>query len=125
MRGVSLDIYDKVRHEDLLIKFTSHIAEEDLLSLLECYLRGRKQRIVLNIQISDWRKINSLALHGSIFILIHINDLPESITLIRKIFADNISHFSKVIKTINSQNLLEIGPTNGKCNSVLIQRKSK
>ena len=69
MRGVSLDIYEKVRHEDLLIKFKCHIAEEDLLSLLECYLRDRKQRIVLNIQISDCRKINSVVLHGSIFIL--------------------------------------------------------
>ena len=69
MRGVSLDIYEKVRHEDLLIKFKCHIAEEDLLSLLECYLRDRKQRIVLNIQISDWRKMNPVVLHGSIFIL--------------------------------------------------------
>ena len=45
------------------------LAEEDLLSLLEYYLRDRKQRIVLNIQISDWRKISSVVLHGSIFIL--------------------------------------------------------
>ena len=62
---------------------------------------------------------------GQYLFLIHINDLPESIILIRKIFADDTSHFSKVINTIKSQNLLEIGPTNGKCNSVLIQRKSK
>ena len=38
---------------------------------------------------------------GQYLFLIHINDLPESIILIRKIFADNTSHFSKVINTIN------------------------
>ena len=30
-----------------------------LLEWLECYLRDRKQRVVLNDQNSDWRKINS------------------------------------------------------------------
>ena len=82
-----------------------------LLSLLEYYLINREQRVVLNVQTSDWRKINSGVPQGSVlspfFILdIYINDLPDEITSIRKIFADDISLFSKVIDTRNSRNAL-------------------
>ena len=62
MRGVFLDIpkaFDKVWHKGLLYKLKSYGVESELLSLLECYLRDRKQRFVLNGQNSDWRKINS------------------------------------------------------------------
>ena len=62
MRGVFLDIskvFDKVWHKGLLYKIKSYEVEGELLSLLECYLRDRKQRVVLNGQNSDWRKINS------------------------------------------------------------------
>ena len=113
MRGVFLDIskpFDKVWHKGLLYKLTSYGVEGELLSLLECYLRDRKQRVALNGQNRDWRKINSGVPQGSVLgsflFVIYINDLPDGIMSICKIFADDTSLFSKIIDTRNSQNTL-------------------
>ena len=62
VRGVFLDIsksFDKVWHKGVLYKLKCYGGEGKLLSLLKYYLRDRKQRVVLNGQSSDWRKINS------------------------------------------------------------------
>ena len=62
VRGVFLDIskaFDKVWHKGLLFKLKSNVVDSELLSLLECYLSIREQRVVLNGLTSDWRKINS------------------------------------------------------------------
>ena len=69
--------------------------EDDLLSLLECYLRYQKQRVALNGQSSDWRKINTGVPQGRVLgpllFLIYMKDLPEGIISICKIVADNTS----------------------------------
>ena len=91
---------------------------------------------MLNGQISDWRKINSGVpkgtLLGPLLFLIYINELPEGIILKCRIFANDTSLFSKVINTINSENNLNAdsksisnGLTNGKYNSILIQRNKQ
>ena len=70
----------------------------------------RKQRVVLNGQNSDWRKLNSGvpqgSVLGSLLFLIYINDLPDGIMSICKIFAEDTSLFSKILNTKNSQNTL-------------------
>ena len=117
VRDVFSDIskaFDKVWHNGLLCKLKYYRVEGELhlqkLSLLECYLRHRKQRVVLNGQNSDYRKINSGVPQGSVLgpllFLIYINDLPDGIMSICKIFADDTSLFSKIIDTRNSQNTL-------------------
>ena len=113
MRGVFLLIskaFNKVWDKGLLCKLKSYGFEDELLSLLECYLINREQRVVLNDQTSDWAKINSGVPQGSVLslllFLVYINDLPNGITSICKIFADDTSLFSKVIDTRNSQNAL-------------------
>ena len=103
MRGIFLDIskaFDKVWHDGLLFKLKTYGVEGDLLLLLKNYLKNRKQRVVLNCQTSEWRKINSGVPQGSVLgpllFLIYINDLPDGITSICKIFADDTSLFLKV-----------------------------
>ena len=116
MTVVFLDIsktFNKVWHKGLLFKLKSHGSEGESLSLLEYYLRNREQEVVINGQTSDWRKINSCVPQGSVLgpllFLIYINDLPDGITSICKIFADDTSLFLKLIDTCNSENALNSG----------------
>ena len=86
------------------------ISKAPLLSLLKNYLENSQQRVVLNGQTSDWKKINSGVPQGSVLgpllLLIDINDLPDGITSICKIFADDTSLFSKVLDINESANKL-------------------
>ena len=62
MTGVLLDIlkaFDKVCHDGLMFKLKSYGVDSQLLLLLKNYLRNREQRLVLNGQISAWKRIYS------------------------------------------------------------------
>ena len=73
-------------------------------------MRNRELTVVLNGLTCDWKKINSDVPHGSLLgpllFLIYVNDLPEGITSIDKIFADDTSLFPKVSDMRDSQNAL-------------------
>ena len=102
VRGLFLDIskaFDKVWHNGRLFKLKSYDVNDELISLLENYLENREQMIVLDGQTFEWRKINSGVpqglVSGHLLVLIYINDLPDGITSICKIFVDDTSLFSK------------------------------
>ena len=86
--------------------------EGQFLSLLGNYLENREQRVILNEQTSEWKKINSGVPQGSVLgpllFLIYINDLPDGLTSICKIFADDTSLFSKVLDINESAKTLNI-----------------
>ena len=92
--------FDKAWHSRLLFKLEGYGVEGQLLALLKDYLHNRKQRVVLNVQMPYWRKVNSGVSQGSVLgaplFLIFINDLPDGITSICKIVDDDTSLFSKV-----------------------------
>ena len=68
--------------------------------LLDSFLSGRFQRVLLNDQISKWSQIKAGVPQGSILgpllFLVYINDLPEGLTSNVKLFADDILIFSVV-----------------------------
>ena len=116
VRGIFLDIskaFDKVWYEGLLYKLKTYGIEGQLLSLLANYLENCEQRVVLNGQTSAWRKVKSGVPQGSVLgpllFLIYINDHPDGITSICKIFADETSLFTEVLDINESANKLNTG----------------
>ena len=98
VRGVFLDIskaFDKVWHDGIIFKLKASGVEGELLLLLKNYLGNQEQRVTLNDQTSEWRKVMSGIPQGSvlgqILFLIYINDLPDGIDSLCKIFADDTS----------------------------------
>ena len=113
VRSVFLDIskaFDKVWHDGIIYKLTQNGVSENLLNLLEDFLKERKQRVVLNEQVSTWKNINAGVPRGSILgpllFLIYINDSTEGLTTSVTLFADDTSLFSVVHDAQTSANNL-------------------
>ena len=111
VRSVFLDIskaFDKVWHDGIIYKLTQNGISGNLLNLLEDFSNERKQRVVLNGQVSTWKIINAGVPQGSILgpllFLIFINDLTEGLTTNVKLFAGDTSLFSVVHDTQTSAN---------------------
>ena len=103
VRAVFLDIskaFDKVWHEGLIFKVERSGIQGQLINLLKDYLVGRKQRVVLNGQESEWEQMMSGVPEGSVLglliFLIYINDLTDNISSSIKLFADDSFIFSRV-----------------------------
>ena len=83
-----------------LFKLESFGIRGKLLNLLEDYLSNRFQRLVLNGQESSWLPVKAGVPQGSILgpllFLIYINDLPDGLNSIAKLFVDDTSLFSTV-----------------------------
>ena len=99
--GNFLDIskaFDKIWHEALLNKLESLGISGNLLNLFCSFLNDRQQRVVLNGQLSNWTPILAVVLQGSILgpllFLIYVNDLPDNLNSLIKLFADETSLFS-------------------------------
>ena len=119
-RSVFLDMskaFDKVWHEGLLFKLTSYGVQGNLLNLLTNYIHGRKQRVTMNGQESNWKDIQSGVPQGSVLgpllFLLYVNDLPDNLQCNPKLFDDDVSlneHVSDIeVSTARlSQDLLNI-----------------
>ena len=110
---IFLDIskaFDKVWHQGPLFKLKSYGVEGILYCILENHLENRKQRVILHGQCSSWKNVVSGVSQGSLLgpllFLVNINDLPNGLVSIYKIFADDTSIFSKVFDKNSSQNIL-------------------
>ena len=69
--------------------------------MIKYYLTERFQRVLLNVQCSNWQPVFAVVPQGSIlgpllFFLIYINYLPDGLKSIAKLFADDTSLFSVV-----------------------------
>ena len=71
-------------------------------------MTNRQQRVLINRQTSKWTNILARvpqgSVLGSLLFLIYINDLPDSLKSICKIFADDTSLHSK-INDIDTSNI--------------------
>ena len=103
VRGVFLDIskaFDKVWHEGLIFRLKQDGVSGNLINLLCDFLKNRKQRVLLNGQVSGWSDVKAGVPQGSILrpllFLIYINDLSEGLSSNAKLFADDTSLLSVI-----------------------------
>ena len=103
MRGVILDIskaFDKVWHKGIIFKLKQNGISGKLLSVLSDFLKDRKQRVILNGQVSSWTDVNAgvpqESILGPLLFLIYINDLADGFSSDEKLFTDDTSLFSVV-----------------------------
>ena len=102
--------FDKVRHKSLIIKLKAYGYDIKIINWIEDFLRHRKQRVVLGEHYSDWKEVTSGVPQGSVvgplLFVIFINDMPDVVNHILKLFADD-SKLIGIIKDLNDQILLQ------------------
>ena len=111
VRGIFCDIskaFDKVWHDGIIFKFEQNGISGKLHNLLHDLLVNRKQRAVLNGQVSLWSNVEACVPQGLIMcpllFLIYINDLPKGLSSNAKLFADDTSLFSVIHDSSTSRN---------------------
>ena len=106
----SLIKFDKVWHKGIIFKLKQNGISGKLLSVLSDFLKDRKQRVILNWQVSSWTDVNAGVPQGSILgpllFLIYINDLADGLSPNVKLFADDKSLFSVIHDAGTSANEL-------------------
>ena len=103
VRSCFLDIskaFDKVWLEGLIYKMETMGFTDSILRLFQKFLSNKYQRVTINGQTSDWLPILAgvpqESILGPLLFLIYINDLPDGLKSLAKLFADDISLFFKV-----------------------------
>ncbi len=92
--------FDTVPHQRLLKKLKGYGIEGNIYSWIEDFLKDRKQKVVVNGEESDWTDIQSGIPQGSVLgpvlFLIYVNDLPDVVECMIKMFADDTKLYGQV-----------------------------
>ena len=105
--------FDKVPHQRLLLKLKAHGIGNDVINWIEKWLTHRRQRVIVDGEISNWKSVLSGVPQGSvlgpilflIYIYIYINDLADGISSKVLKFADDTKVFRKVTNDTDKQSL--------------------
>ena len=119
--------FDKLPHQRLLLKLKAH--GNDVINWIEKWLTHRRQRVIVDGEISNWKSVLSGVPQGSvlgpILFLIYINDLEEDISSKVLKFADDTKVSRKVTNDTDKQSLQDAldklvkWSEKGKCYSIL------
>jgi hypothetical protein len=92
--------FDMVPHEELIFKLHAYGITGKLLEWIKAFLSNRSQRVIMGEACSEWLPVPSGVPQGSVLgpllFLIYINDLPESVSNLVKLFADDTKLLSKI-----------------------------
>ena len=102
--------FDKVPHQRLLLKLKAHGISNDVINWIEKWLTHRRQRVIVDGEISKWKSVLSGVPQGSVlgpilFLIYYINDLEDDISSKVLKFADDRKLFRKVTNDTDKQSL--------------------
>ena len=101
--------FDKVPHQRLILKLKSHGMGNSIINWIEQWLTDRRQRVVVDGEVSSWKSVLSGVPQGSvlgpILFLVYINDLEEGVTGNILKFADDTKLFTKTKEIGDKQNV--------------------
>jgi hypothetical protein len=85
--------FDKVSHAKLIQKLEAYGVNSILVKWIKSFLTGRKQRVVIGDNISEWEDVTSsvpqCSVLGPLLCTIFINDQPERIKNECRLYADD------------------------------------
>ena len=103
--------FDKVPHQRLILKLKAHGLGNDVINWIEKWLTHRRQRVIVDGEISNWKSVLSGVPQGSVLIpilfLIYINDLEEYISSKVLKFVDHTKVFRNDTDKKNLQDDLD------------------
>lgn len=101
--------FDTVPHERLIQKLKSYGVDGKVRKWISSFLHDRKQRVSLNGHTSQWSDVTSGIPQGSvlgpILFVIFINDLPDVVSNVVKIFADDTKLYGPVTEQKDRQQI--------------------
>jgi len=90
--------FDTVPHARLIKKLQSYGIDGEILDWIKTFLHQRKQRVVVNKDMSKWSDVTSGVPQGSVLgptlFLIYINDIEDMIESTIRLFADDTKLFN-------------------------------
>ena len=76
--------FDSISHDLLLDKVAHYCIKDDALLWFQNYLSGRRQRVIIDYQMSEWFTIHTGVPQGSILgpllFSVFINNLPNAVS---------------------------------------------